>query len=58
MQHIEPKLLNKSLAPQHSNKLQGIELGVSQALLAETASELQTLIKINMENKAYCLGIG
>lgn len=39
------------------NKLQGIELGVSQALLAETASELQTLIKaINGEQPSLLPG--
>jgi len=37
------------------NKLQGIELGVSQALLAETASELQTLIKSNKWRTASLL---
>lgn len=39
------------------NKLQGIELGVSQALLRETASELQTLIKaINGEQPSLLPG--
>jgi len=44
MQHIEPKLLNKSLA--HSTlQVARHRTGCKSGIIAETASELQTLIK-------------